>query len=331
MSDNFSGGLLPPIQAQSLWTWEVPVSGGIPSVLGFPPGGANQPTKTGLLPGDLQNFVGVPLSFYGNPSQAVPTPVMLNWIRWSEDWVEKETSLLLCQSWVAAPPAVVPGSPASISVQVCGSGGQQQQIGLDYDVYDAAYDFLFPRAQDEGWMNYSLRYRPVRSINYSLTDYNAVKRLTYIYPLLNEFFQVPPNWIITDEDKGMIRLVPATNVQMLPLFALQLSFMGFADSVPGGLWFQYTAGLTPMDLQSRYSHVMQLVLAHTAVMALNAVQATINLGAVGTKVGVDGLEYETRYPEAGPYAGLINMFKKMEKDLLLAVKSKVAGPSLAIL
>lgn len=329
MSGNMSGGVLPSVTATPQWAWNT--AGTYPQPLGYPPGGAVQPTKTGLMPGDLQNFVGVPMVYYGNPSSPVNPAQMVQWLRWSEDWVEKETSVLLCQSWVAAPPAVQPGSPTSISLQVSGNAGQTQQLGVDYDVYDAAYDFLFPRAQDEGWMNYSLRYRPIRQVVYDTGSYNPVKRLAYIYPLLNEFFQVPPNWIITDEDKGMIRLVPATNVQMLPLFALQLSFMGFADSVPGGLWFQYIAGLTPADLMSRYSHVLQLVLAHAAIMGLAAVQSTINLGALSTMVGVDGLQYETRYPEAGPYSGLIKRFERMEKDLLLAVKSKVAGPSFTVL
>ena len=54
---------------------------------------------------------------------------------------------------------------------------------------------------------------------------------------------MPPTWFVEDEDFGLIRLVPAANVQMLPLFAMQLAFMGFAESIPGGLWFQYTAGL----------------------------------------------------------------------------------------
>lgn len=329
MSENMGGGFLPPVQAESLWTWGS--TGAYPRPIGYPPGGTSQPTKTGLMPTDLQSFVGVPLVYYGNPPTPVDTDQMIQWIRWSEDWVEKETSVLLCQSWVAAPPAVQPGSPQSISLQVSGNAGQTQQLGTDFDVYDAAYDFIFPRAQDEGWMNYSLRYRPIRQIVYNTESYNPVKRLAYIYPLLNEFFQVPPNWIITDEDKGMIRLVPATNVQMLPLFALQLSFMGFADSVPGGLWFQYIAGLTPADLISRYSHVLQLVLAHAAIMGLAAVQSTINLGALSTMVGVDGLQYETKYPEAGPYSGLIKRFEKTEKDLLLAVKSKVAGPAFTVL
>lgn len=330
MSGNMGGGVLPLITPESMWTWNV--GGAYPVPVGFPPGGVNQPTKTGLLPGDLQNFVGVPLAYYGNPSVAVPSGIIVNWLRWAEDWVEKETSLLLCQSWVAAPPAYQPGSAASISILVTGaSGAPQQQMGYSFDVYDAAYDFIFPRAQDEGWMNYSLRYRPIRSLNYNLQDFTPVKRLAYIYPLLNEFFQVPPEWIITDEDKGMIRLVPATNVQMLPLFALQLSFMGFADSVPGGLWFQYTAGLTPADYIGRYSNVLQLVLARAAIQALQTIQSTINLGATQTMVGVDGLEYRTQYPKEGPYAGLINYYEGMVKNLLVSVKSKVAGPSLAVI
>ncbi len=329
MSDNPGGGTLPPITAEALWTWNT--AGPAPVVVGYPPGGASQPTNTGLMPGDVQNFVGIPLTYYGNPPQPINPLTLIKFIRWAEDRIERETSLLLCQSWVAAPPALQPGSPQSISVIVQGASGQQQQLGLDYDVYDAAYDFFFPRAQDEGWMNYSLRYRPIRSVNYSTIDFTAIKRFAYIYPLLNEFFQVPPLWQVEDEDRGMVRLVPATNVQMLPLFALQLSFMGFADSVPGGLWLQYSAGLTSADLQSRYSHVAQLVLAYAAIQALQSVSATINLGAQSTSVGVDGLSYKTAYPVKGPYSGLIDYFVAMSKQLLIDVKSKIAGPPFTVL
>lgn len=324
----FNGQNGPVVASKALWTWDT--SGPAPVVIGYPPGGASQPTKTGLMPQDLQNFVGVPLQYYGNPPIAVASGTMVQWLQFAEDYVERETGLLLCQSWVAAPPAVMPGTPQSVAISVQGSSGMQQQLGLDFDVYDAGYDFQFIRAQDDGWMNYSVRYRPVRSVAYDPVDFNGIKRIGFIYPLLNEFFQVPPSWIVTDEDKGMIRMVPATNVQMLPLFALQLSFMGFSDLVPGGLWLQYTAGLTSADYQSRYSFVKELVLAQAAIQALSTVQGTINLGATSTSTAVDGLSYTTQYNPKGPYSGLIDYFRKMRDELLNSAKSKVAGPMFQI-
>ena len=51
-------------------------------------------------------------------------------------------------------------------------------------------------------------------------------------------------------------MIPPANVQMLPLFAMQLAFMGFAESIPGGLWFQYTAGLNNSDYNGRFSMLM---------------------------------------------------------------------------
>jgi len=278
------------------------------------------------MPQDLQNFVGVPLTYYGNPPTPVASGTMVQWIRYAEDYVERETGLLLCQSWVASPPALMPGTPASIAISVEGSSGMQQQMGIDYDIADAAYDFWFPRAQDDGWMDYSLRYRPCRSVAYDPMDWNGVKRMAYIYPLLNEFFQVPPSWVVTDEDRALIRLVPATNVQMLPLFALQLSFMGFSDSVPGGIWLQYTAGLTQNDYQTRYAFIKELVLAQAAIQALNTIQGTINLGQTSTSTSVDGLSYSVQYSPKGPYSGLLDYFQKMRDSLINTAKSKVSGP-----
>lgn len=321
-------GNIPTVQAKALWSWNT--SGSAPVVLGYPPGGSGQTTKTGLLPADLQAFCGVPLVYYGNPPTAVSGSTMLQWIRFAEDYVERETGLLLCQTWVAAPPAILPGSAEAINISVQGSSGQQQQLGIDYDLYDAPYDFFFPRAQDEGWMNYSLRYRPVRSVAYDPTDYNGIKRIAYIYPLLNDYFQVPPNWVVTDEDKGMVRLVPATNVQMLPLFAIQLAFMGFAESVPGGLWMQYNAGLTSADYSTRYAFIKQLVLTQAAIQALQTIQGTINLGQTSSSVAVDGLSFAQQFNQKGPYEGLISMFQKQRDELMNSARSKVAGPMFTI-
>ena len=306
---------------KALWTWDT-TTGPVPVVRKYSSGA---PTKTGLQPTDLQQFVGVPLQYYGNPSTAVDPQVQTNWIRYAEDKVEQEAGLLLCQSYIASPPAVNPQQVAAIRCDVQSASGWQV-MGYDYDIGDAAYDFLYPRAQDEGWMIYSLRYRPVQLVQYSPLTPTAIGNVSYIYPLLNEFFNVPSPWQVVDSDYGLVRFVPSTNVQMLPLFAMQLAFMGFAQSVPGGIWFQYTAGLTANDYNSRWSFVKQLVLAEAAIIALNAIRGTINLGAEAYRMTVDGLGYETKYPQKGPFGAMIDTFTKMRNDLMKQATSKLAGP-----
>jgi hypothetical protein len=316
-----------PTVSKALWTWTVPVTGS-PTVTTYSNGTT---TKTGLQPSDLAQYVTVPLQDYSqNPPVPVASGTILQWIRWAEDWVESATGLLLCQSWVASPPAVTPLETAALGIATT-SSGQYQILGTDYDIEDAAYDFFYPRARDEGWMIYSLRYKPVKSINYSPDYPNAVKQISYIYPLLNEFFRVPPQWQVEDHDFGLIRLVPAANVQMLPLFAMQLAFMGFAESVPGGIWMQYTAGLTKADYNSRWSFVLQLVLAQAAVTALQSIQGTINMGAAEIKMTVDGLQYGSRYHADGPFGFLISQYTKNRDTLLATALSKVAGPVFATL
>ncbi len=325
------GGFATPaglVLPQPLWTWDASRGGQQARVVGYPPGGASQPTKTGLMPYDLQNFVGVPLQFYGNPPTQIDPNTLISWIRAAEDKVERETTLLLCQSWVASPPATWPGSPQALNINVSGNAGQQQILGVDYDIADAAYDFFFERAKDEGWLYFMTRFRPVQSTVLDLSDWNGMKNIAYIYPLLNEYFRVPPTWIVEDSVRGLIRLVPATNVMMLPLFAMQLAFMGFAQSVPGGIWVQYTAGLTPNDYRSKFSFIKQLVLAEAAIFALNVIQGTINLGAITTSVSVDSLTYSTQYPTNGPYKGLIDSFSNLRRDLLKLAHATVSGPML---
>ena len=325
----------PYVTPKALWTWNIPASGSLegPSVVGY--GARSTPTKTGLMPADLLGFVGIPLSIYGNPPTPIPTSTIIQWIRYAEDWVEAKTSLLLCPTWIASPPTV-----QSLSTRATGlitANGTTQQLGTDFDASDAPYDFYFPRAQDEGWMYQQMRYKPVKNpISFPDLDtmqtfskyYTAVKNVAYIYPLLNDFFRVPPTWFVEDEDFGLIRLVPAANVQMLPLFAMQLAFMGFAESIPGGLWFQYTAGLNQSDYNGRFSFMLQLVLAAATVQALTTMQLSVNYGAVTTEMTVDGIQYKTGYNKEGAFSGQIAMFTKMRDDLLAEAINKVSGPML---
>ena len=338
----FASGFAPPVPDQALWLWNT--SGSVPIVSGYPVGISSAypsgfaPTKTGLTPGDLQNYVGVPLQFYGNPPTPVASGVIQQWIRYAEDRVEQETSILLCQTWVASPPALTAQYAASVGV--IPNEGNGQQIGIDYDLEDSAYDFMFPRAQDEGWMYLTLRYKPLQSVSYNVqgsgataANYGitAIKSMSFIYPLLNEFFRVPLQWVVEDRNFAYVRLVPATNVQMLPLFALQLSCMGFSNSVPGAIWTNYTAGLTALDYASHYSFMKELVLAEAALTALSAIQGTINLGADSVSMTIDGMQFKTTYPKDGPFGNLLTRFEKRRSALLLAASAQVSGPMLNVL
>lgn len=313
------------ITTAALWSWANTGTASA-AVSGYPSGNS---TKTGLQPPDLQNFVGVPLNYYNtNPPTPVPPTVIQQWIRWAEDRIEAQTGLLLCQSWVASPPAFTQAQANAVGISPTSSGGYQV-LGVDYDIEDAAYDFFYPRARDEGWMIYSLRFKPVKDTVYGPTtpeSANAIKNISYVYPLLNEFFKVPPSWQVEDHDFGLLRLVPAANVQLLPLFAMQLAFMGFAESVPGAIWFQYKAGLTKADYSGRWSFIQQLVLAEAAIMAFRNIQGTINMGASQYMMSVDGMQYMTKYSPDGPFGYQIETFTKQRDELLAQAITKTAGP-----
>lgn len=315
------------VTTAALWTWNT--SGSVPTVSGYPGVSGTQPTKSGVSVADLRSFVGVPIQIYGNPPAAVLDSDVLQMIRNAEDYIEQETGLLLCQTFVASPPAVTVEQAAAVGV-VPVSGLYMRQ-GFDYDLGDAAYDFLFPRAQDEGWMIYSLRYRPVTRISYGPVTPNAIEQISYNYPLLNQYFRVPPSWQVEDHDFGLVRLVPSTNVQMLPLYAMQLAFMGFAESVPGGIWMYYRAGLTPIDYQSRFSFVKQLVMAQAAIQALSTVQGTVNYGATMYSMSIDGVMYQTKFGEKGAFDGLIKNFAGQRDSLMKAVRDKISGPMITTL
>lgn len=306
----------------ALWTWDT-TNPQQPVVKSY----GGQPTKTGLLPTDLQMTCGVPLQFYapaGVTPIALPQEQLIEWIRDAEDWVEQETNLLLTPTWVASPPEIQIDA-AAIS-RVPAANGMGQVLGVDYDLADAGYDFFFERARGDAWLQQSLRYRPLRNVTTSSADFTAIKNMSSVYPLLNEFFKVPPTWFVEDQDAGMIRVVPAENVQMLPLFAMQLAFMGFSDSLPGAWHYQYTAGLTATDYSSRFRFVKRLVLLDAAMRALASIQGTINMGLMRVETLVDGLQTKLQYSERGPFGSIIEEFRKERDALLETTLTKISGP-----
>jgi hypothetical protein len=319
-----SGQVTTPTRA--LWSW-ANTGAATTVVTGYPPNG--QPTKTGLTPTDLANYLGVPLTIGGGlyaASTPVPSSVITQWIRWAEDLVEQETNVRLCQTWIAAPATKTTQDTRNTEL---GTVSGKQVLGVDYDMEEPPYDFRFENSQDDGWMMQRLRWRPVQGPAYS--DITGLKSLSYIYPLLNNYFGVSPTWFVVDKDYGIVRLVPNQNVQMLPLFAMQLAFQGFANSVPGGLWFQYVAGLTANDYVSEYSFMQQYVLAVAAMTALGILQGSLNLGVTEFSTTVDGLLTKVAYSAKGPYSGLIAAQKDQVAILRLMVRTRMGGVSMITL
>ena len=326
------------VPTAALWTWSAPVSGQAQTVISYPAAGGaatGSLTKSGVTPQDLADFLGIPLQTYGAGGAPIADAVVNRWIRYAEDEIETETNVRLCQTWIAAPAA-----KTSYQVSATGLGVQDkyQQLGIDYDYTEAAYDFFFNRAQDEGWLYQRMRWRPVKSIElvsgaseFDQTNLTGVKNQAFIYPLLNEFFRMPISWMVEDQNRGLIRGVPSTNVQMLPLFAMQLAFMGFAETVPGGLWYQYTAGLTANDYQANWAFMKQLVLARAGIRALRGMQLSVNLGAIETLTQADGLQYRTRYSEKGAFWGQIQELQAEDKTLVKRAKMMGGGLNLGML
>jgi hypothetical protein len=301
---------LPQTPTKAIWTWDT--TNYPPKVLSY---GNSAPTKTGLMPNDLQNFIGIPTIFNTNPPEPMDGTQLLGIIRQAEDWVEQNSGILLAKAWIASPP-VSQASLAATNIIITSPSGNGQVYGTDFDIPDSGYDFYYRRFLMEGWGIQQLRYRPLKNIYY----------LSFIYPLLSEFFQIPLSWIVQDLDASFLRIVPSANVQMLPLFAMQLAFMGFAQSLPQALYFQYIAGLDALDYASKYAFMKTLVLSAAAVIVLGILQGTVNYGAIRQATSVDGLRYDTSYPSTGAaYGGLILTFKNQRDELLRTAIDLVRG------
>lgn len=316
-------GSAPLIESRALWQWDT--TGPQPVATGYPnAGGTFGPTKTGLLPADVKAYVGVPVQQYANPPVPVPDATILQWIRWAEDYVEQSSGVLLCQTWIASPPASTIYDCINSGIIPATSDGYQK-LGFDYDLADAAYDFMIQNSKEQGWTIQQTRYKPLQSISYEPDNPTALKNLCYKYPLLNTFFRPTRNWFVEDHDAGLVRLVPAGNIAMLPIFQLQMTALGFADDIPGAMWWQYTAGLTPYDYRSRYAFVQQLVLCIASIQALRTIQGTINLGMKSIQTGVDGLAQKFEYDIKGAFAGLIDSFTTQRDELMKQLNTKVGN------
>lgn len=301
------GGSGTPVPTVAQWSWEAvtfPNGNSWPQAVAF---GTGYQTKSGLQISDLQNFVGVPTVIQGNPPTPLSDQQLLGILRQAEDWVETTGGVMLTPTWIASPPATSYQEVEAIGLVTTSPPQSGQILGVDYDYLDIGYDFVYRKYLFESWGNLQLRWKPLIDVQY----------LAYIYPLLSEFFNIPLSWVVEDHDYGMIRLVPAANVEMLPLFAMQLAFMGFAQSLPQAIWLQYTAGLTPVDYQTRFSFIPTLILSAAACILLPILQGSINMGATSRQIGVDGLVQAVKWPSSGAaFAGLIQTFMAQRNDLM---------------
>ena len=316
--------LAQPAAAKAFWNWDTSIPAD-PMLVAFP---NNAPTKSGVTAGDLRSFAGVPIQTYGTPPTPIPDSKLTEWIRQAEDYIEQTTGLLLCPTFVSSPPVLTATAAAQAEIAPTSPDGRMR-LGTDFDLEDAGYDFKIEAFMGEGWGIQQLRYRPLR--NLSDVDATAIKSVVFTYPLLSQFFPVAPSWYVEDKDHAMVRLVPSQNIQMLPLYQLQLSIGGFAGNLPGGISVQYTAGLTRADYSTRFSFVRLLVVAKAAMTALSSTQGGINQGLAKQMMLVDGVQYSGEYDKNGPYAGLIANFGMMVDDLLGKARDLIGGPMMVTL
>lgn len=326
----FQGGTQWTTPPQALWTWTVPVSSTTPIVSNYSNG---QVTKSGIMPSDLQAFMGVPLNLGGPNGTPIPDSQLIQYIRWAEDIIETKNGILLTPAWCAAPPELTLSQVQAASVPGINEG---MMLGVHYDIAESGYDFFYERAEGEGWLYVQLRNRPIRQFQYgglAITNeqFTAVRNYAYVYPLLNQFFQIPPTWVVEDADLGLVRVVPSTNILMLPLFAIEIAVLGFSQSLPGAMHVQYTAGLTASDYNNKWAFMPQYVLAQTAIQVLTTMQLSINYGATDLMFMTDMMRQETKYSPQGAFSGQISAMKEMAKEFYAMTTQLVSGPFIQVI
>ncbi len=293
----------------ALWTW----SSGLPVSFGNDSNNIPKQTKSGVAPADIANVAGVNLVY----NSATPTPMsnalLLSLIRSAEDEIETTLGMFLCPTRVAAPAILHNFGVVGTIVN-----NIPQTLGVDYDVADAGYDFVYDRWWGGSWGAMQLRYRPIQRI----------ESFFLVYPLLNMVSQIPLPWFdeILDKPTGLVRTVPSTNIQLLPLFSNMIAVLGPGQSIPGALRFQYVAGFTDGEISGQYSFLKQLVIYKTVIMALGIAQGSISKGFKTLDVTVDGMRRAVGYSEKGPYYGLIQEFRATARTLEQKAEDLVGGP-----
>lgn len=312
------------VTPKALWTWDTsdPNSAFPTAYNATASNPAGTPTKTGLTADALRDFCGVPLIYRGTPQRPVSDAELLTRIRRAEDWVEETCGVKLCPTYVASQPITTAFEASTAGITPISPDGTMHE-GVDYDMWDAPYDFQNSRSQDDGWLITTIRYRPLRVFDGART---AVKSVFYTYPLLNEYYVVDPSWFVEQRDSAYLRIVPSRNVTMLPLFALQLAVQGFSESLPGGWNVYYTCGFTQADYKGKFNFVPELVLTQAAISILGTLQGTVSMGANETSTLTDGVQFSIKYDPKGAYAALINNFRVLRDEHMETLYWNVLGP-----
>jgi hypothetical protein len=152
-----------------------------------------------------------------------------------------------------------------------------------------------------------------------------------MYPLLNNYYNIDPSWYVETKDFGFLRIVPSRNVQMLPLFALQLAVAGFSNNLPGGWVLMYTAGLAPSDYVGRFSFVKNAISASVCAAILTQLQAGVNQGSQEVTVQADGVATTQKWNAKGAFAGEIAAFQAQYEALKDDAYWLVGGPAITTL
>jgi len=315
-----------PVTPKALWQWDTSDPNN-PYPIGYGIGSTPTTTKTGLCPEDIRDFAGVPLWYRGNPPREYSDKQILSQIRQAEDKFEIETGILLTPTYIASAPYRNATDAVSGGVTPTSPDGTMH-LGVDYDLEDLPYDFRFQDSQDDGWLVCGLHYKPLRIFN---NDITAVKSFNYCYPLLNNYYDISPSWFVETKDYSYLRIVPNKNVQMLPLFALQLAVAGFSNNLPGGWVLMYTAGLAPSDYKGRFSCVLNAISAGVCANILSQIQGSVSMGVTETTTVADGTQFTSKFDPKGPYAGLINTFKSQSEEATEMAYTLVGGPMITTL
>lgn len=192
------------------------------------------------------------------PNQNWSDPFLLAKLRAAEHDAKIQLKVLL------EPTKIFPFPPTDAQITALSSMPWIEEPGYDWDP-----NFF----SSDRWGYLVTRQHPVRAVDF----------IRFAYPSQDtHIFEIPANWIRLDKKYGHIRIVPSSNVLLVPLDVYLLQVIGGGRSIPSAIQVQYTAGLN--DVRGTLPALFDVICKMAVIKLVQDMQP-----AASESISADGL------------------------------------------
>lgn len=279
---------------------------------------ANYQGKTPLTPADIKGseLYGVLIQARGE-SLPLSDDAIGQKIRAAEDFYERNLQTFFNLRRVASDPArrgLVKGQfPPFVS-----------DYTNDYDVAEPAYDYEQDLFLPNRWAWMDLNYRPVQSVTEMFIQ----------FPGSTSPFIIPPDWILLDQKKGRIQILPLKGPAVAAFLTANVNvtiLVGANQTVPQILYVDYVAGIGTKDdelgLDGDSNDLLEGVRLMTVLLLFGILSIIRTAGIGSASLSEDGLSRSQSFLQGkyGPYGPMIELAMQNEKEIRRTWKDQEHG------